>query len=64
MNKRELSVVLSADVSNFLARNGHVTVVKPSSAPRIITAFVRTSPGSNGNRVNGSRLGSKSGRLA
>jgi hypothetical protein len=64
MDKRQLSVKMSKDVEAFLAKGGNrVTVVQPNRAPKTLTAFVRVSPGSNGNRVGGWRLGSSNGRL-
>jgi len=64
MTKQELRVELLRDVERFLENRNKVTVLNPNKAPASLTAFVRVSPGSNGNRVDGSRLGSKAGRLS
>lgn len=47
-----------------LSKNVKVTILPPESAPKQITAFVRLQWGNrNGCRVNGSRLGSREGRV-
>ena len=47
-----------------LSKNVKITVLPAQEAPKQITAFVRLQWGNkNGCRVNGSRLGSREGRV-
>ena len=51
------------EINEWIANGGKVSVHKGRPNPRVLSAFCKLAPGSNGCRVNGLRLGSKEGRV-